>query len=132
MDWNCKTYTHIAQTSWLFSAMDTNTPKHLGGIQKKLKNLERTRHAQPASSDLSWALYEVGKAYEELGDYHMELKYKLESLMIDKKLFKNEQEYAMVATSLNNVGCAYGHTGDFANELKYCLDALNIKKNLLR
>lgn len=100
-------------------------------VQKKLKHLERTRFLfKEFHPETSWAFYEVGKAYEEIGDYENELKYKIESLGIDKKFLKDEQELKNLAKSLNNVGLAYGHIGDFYNEQVYCLDALKILKKL--
>jgi tetratricopeptide (TPR) repeat protein len=99
-------------------------------VQKKLKYLEKTRFFfQEYHPETSWALYEVGKAYEEYGDYENELRYKKDSLRIDRKILIDKQEIKNLAKSLNNVGLAYGHVGDFYNELNYCLEALkNFKK----
>ena len=105
-------------------------------IQKKLNNLKRVQSIYKGEDhpEISWALHEVGKAYEEFGDYENELKFKKECLTMEKRLLikpllKDKHELKNMVKSLNNVGLAFGRNGDFKNELAYCLDALKIEKN---
>ena len=73
-------------------------------LDLKLKVLgEKRALFKDNHTDIAFALFEVGNAYKDLGDYEHNLNYQLESLEMYRAIYQNK-DHAFVAACCGNVG----------------------------
>ena len=73
-------------------------------LELKLNTLNEKRAIfKENHTDIAFALFEVGNAYKDLGDYENNLNYQLESLEMYRSIYKNK-DHAFVAACCGNVG----------------------------
>jgi tetratricopeptide (TPR) repeat protein len=96
---------------------------------KEAVKKHKKAHGDDAHPDLAIFLYNVGVAYQDLGEAQNSLTYSEQALEMQKSLYQDEP-HSYTAHLLNGMGVAYETLGKSKEALKYYEQALEMRKAL--